>query len=98
MTHETLGGQPPHGAARGAADWLGLAATPTFAMMAVLAAISGGPPDMLCAAMQGSSALSGMVLMYALMGAFHVGPWLKLIAAARVSRGPDAGQCRWPRR
>jgi hypothetical protein len=53
-----------------------LAATPTFAIMAVLTAMSGHV-DMLCSATQ--SPLSGMVPMYALMSAFHAGPWLKRI-------------------
>jgi hypothetical protein len=57
-------------AARGA-DWLCLAAAPTFAIMALLAAFpGGGPPDMLCAAAQHASPLSGMVAMYWLMSAF----------------------------
>ncbi len=66
-------------AARVAADWLCLAATPTFAIMALLTALSGGEPESLCAAMQHVSPLSGMVLMYLLMSAFHSAPWLKLI-------------------
>jgi len=68
-----------------------LAATPTFAIMAVLTAVSGGHSDMLCSATQ--SPLGGMVPMYALMSAFHAGPWLKRMlrlgrACARV--GPIA--------
>ncbi len=66
-------------AARAASDWLCLAATPTFAIMALLSALSGGEPEILCAAMQHASPLSGMVLMYLLMSAFHSAPWLKLI-------------------
>jgi hypothetical protein len=66
-------------AARVAADWLCLAATPTFAIMALLTAFGGGEPDFLCAAMQHASPLSGMVPMYVLMSAFHSAPWLKLI-------------------
>jgi hypothetical protein len=48
--------------------------------MALLAACSGGEPDMLCAAMQHTSPLGGMAPMYLLMSVFHVGPWLKLLA------------------
>lgn len=71
------------GAARGMARWLCLAATPTFAIMALLtAALGGGPVDMLCQAGQGFS-LSGMVPMYLLMSAFHSAPWLKLVSARR---------------
>ena len=64
----------------GAADWLSLAAAPTFAVMALLTAVlGGGPLDMLC----GASPLTGMIPMYVLMSAFHAAPWLKLISRAR---------------
>jgi hypothetical protein len=64
-----------------AAGWLGLAAAPTFAAMAVLTSSSGGGADMLCSAgAAGGSLLSGMVPMYVLMSAFHSTPWLKLIS------------------
>jgi hypothetical protein len=66
-------------AARVAADWLCLAATPTFAIMALLTALGGSEPDIFCAAMQHASPLSGMTLMYLLMSALHAAPWLKLI-------------------
>ena len=70
-------------AARGAAEWLCLAATPTFAVMALLTgALGKGAVDMLCAAEHGSP-LDGMVPMYLLMGAFHSSPWLKLISGRR---------------
>ena len=72
---------------RGAADWLSLAAAPTFAFMALLTAVPGGGPlDMLCAAMPGASPFSGMVPMYLLMSAFHLAPWLRLIAQRRTQR------------
>ena len=67
-------------AARGAADWLRLAAAPTFAIMALLTGVGGGPADMLCSATQHASPLNGMVVMYLLMSAFHSAPWLKLIS------------------
>lgn len=70
-------------AARHLARWLALAATPTFAIMAVLTAmIGGGAGDMLCGAGQGS-VLGGMVPMYLLMSAFHSAAWLRLIAERR---------------
>ncbi|MGL9621288.1 hypothetical protein QRQ56_25045 [Bradyrhizobium sp. U531] len=66
-------------AARHLARWLALAATPTFAIMAVVA---GGPADILCAAGR-SSVLGGMVPMYLLMSAFHSAAWLRLLAERR---------------
>ncbi len=68
-------------AASGAAGWLGLAATPTFAIMALLTGIQGRDmPAMICAATHDASPLTGMVSMYLLMSAFHSAPWLKLFA------------------
>ncbi|MBR1205847.1 hypothetical protein JQ562_32370 [Bradyrhizobium sp. AUGA SZCCT0051] len=58
------------------ARWLSLAAAPTFAGMALVAALA--PADMICGAMQGPLSLQGMVPMYALMSAFHLAPWLRL--------------------
>jgi hypothetical protein len=67
-----------------AADWISLAAAPTFALMALLTVVlGGGRPDMLCSAAQDASPLSGMVPMYLLMSAFHSSPWLKLISRRR---------------
>jgi hypothetical protein len=65
------------------ADWLSLAAAPTFAVMALLTACLGGTPDVICS--QDTSAFTGMLPMYVLMSAFHLGPWLRL-AASRRSR------------
>jgi hypothetical protein len=79
--HET--GRRSHAAALGAAGWLGLAAAPTFAVMAFLTYVFGGGADMMCPDAHGVSALSGMVPMYALMSAFHSVPWLKLISRRR---------------
>jgi len=66
------------------ASWLSLAAAPTFALMALLTWLRGGDmPDMLCATVHDSSLLGGMIPMYLLMSAFHLTPWLKLIADRR---------------
>ena len=70
------------------ARWLALAATPTFAVMAVLTAVLGSPAETLCAAGHGLS-LSGMVPMYLLMSAFHSAAWLKLIADRRGACGEE---------
>lgn len=64
----------------GAADWLSLAAAPTFAIMALVTGFfSGGGMDAVCSAGHGGALLGGMVPMYLLMSAFHLGPWLRLI-------------------
>src|SRR6266853_2350797 len=64
-----------------AADWLSLAAAPTFALMAVVTGIvDGGAHQMWCSAAMHMSPLTGMVPMYALMSAFHLTPWLRLIS------------------
>jgi hypothetical protein len=72
-------GRRSHAAALGAADRLGLAAAPTFAVMALLTYLLGGDADMMCSTTHGLSPLSGMVPMYLLMSAFHSALWLKLI-------------------
>jgi hypothetical protein len=69
--------------ARVAADWLSLAAAPTFAMMALMTICLGGGAEPLCSPTQQGSLMSGMVPMYLLMGAFHSAPWLRLISGRR---------------
>src|SRR5262245_19259345 len=74
-----------HAAALRAADWLYLAAAPTFAIMALLTGVlGGGQPDILCVAADHASPLSGMSAMYLLMSAFHSPPWLRLIFSRRM--------------
>lgn len=71
-------------AALGSADWLHLAAAPTFAIMALLTGVlGGGPPDMLCSMTHDALPLNGMALMYLLMSAFHCAPWLRLVSSRR---------------
>ena len=67
-------------AALGAADWLSLAATPTFAFMALLTGVFGAPQDAFCVTSHEASSLSGMLVMYLLMSAFHAASWLRLIS------------------
>ena len=78
------GGAGGNGAAAkaplGIAGWLRLAATPTFALMALLTgAAGGGGMGVLCSAEHGSP-LAGMAPMYLLMSAFHLPPWLRLMS------------------
>lgn len=67
--------------ALGAAGWLSLAAAPTFALMAMLTtSFEDGTAAALCTQAVPPSALAGMGPMYLLMAAFHLAPWLRLIA------------------
>lgn len=72
--------------------FLSLAATPTFAAMALLTGVPGGnPPDMLCMAHDGGP-LSGMAPMYLLMSAFHSAPWLRLFSVRRSAIRPPGSR------
>jgi hypothetical protein len=74
-------GGPHQPGRRGTADWLCLAAAPTFAIMALLTGVLGcGRLDMLCSGAPDASPLTGMIPMYLLMSAFHSPPWLKLVS------------------
>jgi hypothetical protein len=66
-----------------AADWLGLAAAPAFAMMALMTVCLGGGMEPICSAKPFGSLMSGMAPMYLMMSAVHVGPWLRLITGQR---------------
>jgi hypothetical protein len=83
---------PRNHVALGAAGWLGLAAAPTFAVMALLTFVPRGGADTMCSVAQGASLLSGMVTMYVLMSVFHVVPWLKLISRRRSTARPSSFQ------
>jgi hypothetical protein len=74
-------------AARSIAKWLGLAAAPTFAIMALLTvALGDGKMATMCSSAPDPSLLGGMVPMYLLMSAFHSAAWLKLMASRRRPR------------
>ena len=65
----------------GAADCLSLAAAPTFALMALLTAWANDDhAAALCTQAGLSSPITGMIPMYLLMAAFHLAPWLRLMA------------------
>ncbi|MEQ1952206.1 hypothetical protein [Mesorhizobium sp. CN2-181] len=84
MSHACCGG-PDEEAARGtaaapsAADMLALAASPTFALMALLSGILESDPAAVMCAAAGAWPLTGMTAMYLLMSAFHATPWLKFL-------------------
>ena len=64
----------------GATGWLGLAASPTFALMAWLAA-NDVPSHAFCAPGAGILPIGAMTAMYVLMSVFHLAPWLKLASS-----------------
>ena len=66
---------------RRAADWLCLAAAPSFAVMALFSGISSAGQQGFCGVIHSPSPLSGMTGMYLLMSAFHSTPWLNLLTA-----------------
>ena len=70
----------------GAANWLGFAASPTFAVMALWTGFSPSLSDMLCVSSHGGLPVNGMVAMYALMSLFHVEPWLSRLKCL-IQRG-----------
>ena len=70
--------------AHNAAGWIGLAGSPTFALMAWIAA-TDAPRMAICTSAQDMLPINGMAWMYLLMSLFHVSPWLKL-ASGRSER------------
>ena len=68
----------------GIADWLCLAAAPTFAAMALLTSFpESGPSELLCSVTHGSFSMGGMSVMYAMMSAVHLSPWLRRFPGRR---------------
>ena len=62
------------------AGFLHLAASPTFALMALsMLTLDSGGQGALCAAV-GGSGFNGMAPMYFLMALFHLAPWLKFLS------------------
>lgn len=69
------------------AHGLRLAAAPTFALMALLNAMArDGRSEVICSAMPAGAPLGDMTIMYLLMCAFHLVPWLKRIGNFRRQR------------
>ena len=74
---------PSAGGRLRAADWLSLAAAPTFALMASVTALLGDAhASAICSQTGMPSPLSGMIPMYLLMAAFHLSPWLRRAASS----------------
>lgn len=69
----TARARPAHDAAR----WLSLAAAPSFALMAAVAA-ADAPRIPLCSAATAMLPIDAMAWMYLLMSLFHLAPWLRL--------------------
>ena len=68
------------------ARWLGLAAAPTFAVMAAVTGLQEAQAGaMVCGPTPTGGPLSGMVVMYLLMSGFHLGPWLRMASDRRAS-------------
>ncbi|MFB8341036.1 hypothetical protein ACWGNA_03750 [Brucella cytisi] len=63
-----------------ASGWIGLAATPTFALMAWISAV-GSQDIMMCSGASTFVSINSMAVMYVLMSLFHLSPWIKLFAA-----------------
>ncbi len=69
----------------GGAEWLSLAAAPTFALMAIVtAALGDAHVTALCSQAGLPSPLTGMTPMYLLMAAFHLAHWFRLTEPSRT--------------
>ncbi|MBX9462190.1 MAG: hypothetical protein KL840_04395 [Aquamicrobium sp.] len=75
---------------RDAANWLGLAASPTFALMAWVS--TNDAQSMLCVSEPGPLPIGGMTFMYLLMSFFHLSPWIRLVPALRRQRMQSTAQ------
>jgi hypothetical protein len=76
---------PPAAKDGSARPWLALAASPTFALMGLIAA-NDAPRHMLCSSGSGLLPIDGMTAMYLLMSLFHLPPWLKLASGRPRAR------------
>ncbi len=85
-TSSSLNGAPARAwLARGAAAWLGYAASPSFAFMAWITA-QDAQAIALCGSGPGIMPLDGMSAMYLLMSLFHSAPWLRLASDRQWAR------------
>jgi hypothetical protein len=70
---------------RGVAGFLHFAASPTFALMAWIAA-NDASPMALCSSASNILPIGGMTAMYLLMSLFHLSPWLRLASGHAQAR------------
>jgi hypothetical protein len=63
------------------AHGLGLAAAPTFAIMALATVWTSRQPAAFCGTPMVASPIGGMATMYLLMSAFHLATWLRRAAS-----------------
>ncbi|MBB2974238.1 hypothetical protein [Mesorhizobium sp. RMAD-H1] len=70
---------------------LGLAAAPSFALMAWISAI-GSPGLTVCSGASGFVPINDMALMYVLMSFFHLPAWLRLFSAGPHAPTPPSGK------
>lgn len=77
---------------RDAAVWLGLAASPTFALMAFFSA--NEVEAMMHSPALGVLPIGGMAWMYLLMSLFHLPPWLRLASGFMRPPIPPTPQTR----
>ena len=80
MTDHKTGTRTEWRRPRDAAGWIGLAASPTFTVMAWIAATDASR-FAICSSASGMPAIDGMTWMYLLMSLLHVSPWLKIASA-----------------
>ena len=93
MTDHKTGTRTEWRRPRDAAGWIGLAASPTFAVMAWIAA-TDAPAIGICSSTSGMLPMDGMARMYLLMSLFHLSPWLKLACdCARQLIHPTKQNC-----
>ena len=72
----------------GAANFISLAASPIFAIMALLTVFAGERGSIIiCSIGQGGSPLLGMGAMYTLMTIVHSPPWFRLLDQGKSSAG-----------
>jgi hypothetical protein len=89
MTTSSVAGKTAAHPTPVAAGWLGLAASPTFAVMGLVAAHDASSAA-ICLVAPGVLPVDGMTAMYVLMCLFHLPPWLKFARHRPWGARPEA--------